>query len=76
MGCDLAIFGYEIHDMVLIHHMNPVSIEDVIHGESWILDPEFLITTTQRTHNAIHYSDETLLPKVVTQRKPGDTQLW
>ena len=76
IGCDLGIFGYEIHDMVLIHHMNPMGVDDVIHGETWLLDPEFLITTTQRTHNAIHYSDETLLPKVVTQRKPGDTRLW
>lgn len=76
LGCDLGILGYEIHDMVLIHHMNPMGIEDVLHGADWIIDPEFLITTTQSTHNAIHYSDETLLPKVVIQREPGDTKLW
>lgn len=76
MGCDLGILGYEIHDRPIIHHMNPMGIEDVLRGESWILDPEFLITTTHNTHNAIHYSDETLLPKVVTQRKAGDTRLW
>lgn len=76
MGCDLGIFGYEIHDIVLIHHMNPMTINDVIHGDESIIDPEFLITTTQMTHNAIHYSDESLLPKVVLERKPGDTKLW
>lgn len=75
-GCDLGVNGYEIHDMILIHHMNPMTIDDIVHGESWILDPEFLITTTHKTHNAIHYSDESLIPKVVADRTPGDTALW
>jgi hypothetical protein len=51
-------------------------LDDIIHGEEWIFDPEYLITTTHNTHNAIHYSDESLLPKVVAARKPGDTKLW
>lgn len=75
-GCDLGISGYEIHSEILIHHINPLSIDDIVHGEQWIFNPEYLITTTHRTHNAIHYSDKSLLPKVVVARTPGDTKLW
>lgn len=75
-GCDLGVFGYEIFKGLLIHHMNPISPEDIRRGAEWILDPEFLITTTLRTHNAIHYGDETQLPRVYEERKPGDTKLW
>jgi hypothetical protein len=75
-GCDLGVFGYEIFKGLLIHHMNPISPEDISRGAEWILDPEFLITTTLRTHNAIHYGDETQLPRVYEERKPGDTKLW
>lgn len=75
-GCDLGIPGYEIHAEPLIHHMNPMSVNDILHGESWILDPEYLITTTHRTHNDIHFGSKRLGPKVVTERSPGDTRLW
>lgn len=75
-GCDLGIPGYEIHSELLVHHMNPIVADDIIHGEEWIFDPEYLITTTHSTHNAIHYSNENLLPKVVLERSPGDTKLW
>jgi hypothetical protein len=75
-GCDLGILGYEIHVEPLIHHMNPMSMDDILHKADWILDPEFLITTTHNTHNAIHYGVETSLPKVVTERTPRDTDLW
>lgn len=75
-GCDLGISGYEIHVNALIHHMNPMSIDDVIRREAWILDPEFLITTTHNTHNAIHYGTESPYPKVVLKRTPMDTKLW
>lgn len=76
LGCDLGVEGYEIHDSVLIHHMNPMTVSDVVHGNSSILDPEFLISTTHRTHNAIHYGDEKLLPQPFVERRPGDTKLW
>lgn len=76
LGCDLGIEGYEIHEAVLIHHMNPMTAADIVHGDSSILDPEFLICTTHRTHNAIHYGDEKLLPKPFVPRRPGDTKLW
>ena len=75
-GCDLGILGYEINGSLLIHHINPMIPEDIIHGEEWIFDPEYLITTTPDTHNAIHFGNETLLPKVVVARLPNDTKLW
>jgi hypothetical protein len=75
-GCDLGIPGYEIHTAILIHHMNPLVIDDILHGYEWIFSPEYLITTTQMTHNAIHYGDDRLLPKVVIERSPNDTKLW
>ena len=75
-ACDLGVEGYEIHSKLIIHHMNPMTIGDIVHREEAILDPEFLITTTLRTHNAIHYGDERLLVKAPVVRKPGDTKLW
>jgi hypothetical protein len=75
-GCDLGIDGYEIHSGILIHHMNPMNAEAITHGDSSILDPEFLITTTHRTHKAIHYGDEKLLPRPLAERRRGDTLLW
>lgn len=75
-GCDLGVEGYDIHVELLIHHINPVTADDLIHGEDWITDPEFLITTTHNTHNAIHYGDNSLLTPPVRERRPGDTKLW
>jgi len=75
-GCDLGVPGYEIGIYLLIHHMNPITIDDIHNGEDYILNPEFLITTTRKTHNAIHYGGEIKTPRVVLQREPGDTQLW
>ena len=76
LGCDLGVEGYEIHDRLYIHHMNPMTVNDIREGDDSILDPEFLITTTHSTHNAIHYGDERQLPRLVIQRRPGDTRLW
>jgi hypothetical protein len=76
LGCDLGIEGYEIHERALVHHMNPMVLEDLSEGNRSIVDPEFLITVTHRTHNAIHYGDERQLPRPVVERKPGDTKLW
>jgi hypothetical protein len=75
-GCDLGVEGYEIHTDLLVHHMNPMTVRDIENGESWIIDPEFLITTRHRTHNAIHYGDASLLPRPHVERRPGDTALW
>jgi len=75
-GCDLGILGREINGALLVHHMNPMSADDVVHGEDWILDPEFLITTTKDTHNAIHYGNRDMLRKPFVPRRAGDTKLW
>lgn len=75
-GCDLGIEGHDIHERLQIHHMNPMTVEDLKDGNPDIIDPEFLITVRHRTHNAIHFGDESLLPKPPVIRKPGDTRLW
>lgn len=75
-GCDLGVLGFEIYSGLLVHHMNPISVDDLKHGEDWIIDPNFLITTSLQTHNAIHYGDESLLPRGPTVREAGDTTLW
>lgn len=75
-GCDLGIPGFEIHDKVLIHHMNPIWIEDLRRKNPDILNPEFLICVSPTTHQAIHYGDKSLLPQVPIIRHPGDTKLW
>lgn len=76
LGCDLGIEGHEIHDRVYVHHMNPINPDDIFEGNKSIVDPEFLITVTHQTHNAIHYGDERQLPKPFVERRPDDTKLW
>lgn len=75
-GFDLGCEGYEVHDKILVHHMNPMTIEDIERNNPKILDPEFLISTSYPTHLAIHYGDKNLLPRFLTERTPGDTKLW
>lgn len=72
-NCDLGIDGHDIPSGLHIHHMNPVSVDDLYDRNPDILNPEFLISTTQSTHNAIHYGDERQLPRSFTERTPGDT---
>lgn len=76
LGCDLGLEGYEIHDRIIIHHMNPMVAQDIVRGEDAIVDPEFLITTTHQTHNSIHYGDERTLRRPFSPRRDGDTKLW
>lgn len=76
LGLDLGITGYEIFDRIIIHHMNPMSAEDLLGGNDSVLDPEYLITTTHTTHNAIHYGDASLIARPFQERRPGDTRLW
>ena len=75
-GCDLGVSGYEINGALLVHHLNPLDVADINDRSDWILEPEFLITTTKQTHNAIHYGDRSLLAKPLVERRPGDTKLW
>jgi hypothetical protein len=75
-GCDLGVDGYDIHHGLYIHHMNPITVDQIKHHDMSILDPEFLITVSHRTHNAIHYGDDRQLPRPPTVRRAGDTKLW
>lgn len=75
-GCDLGIEGREIHERIIIHHMNPITIEDIEKESEFLLDPEFLITTTHNTHNAIHYSDESFLISIPVERFKNDMCPW
>lgn len=75
-GCDLACEGYEIYGKILIHHINPITVEDVINRNPIIFDLENLISTTHNTHNAIHYGDENLLIKGPIERTKNDTIPW
>lgn len=74
-GCDMGLEDYPAN-RIIVHHMNPLSIEDVENRDKRIFDPEFLICVSLSTHNAIHFGDETLLPKLPVDRKPGDMCPW
>ena len=76
MGCDLGIEGREIMGLIMIHHLNPISIEDIIRGHDCLMDPENSICTSPNTHNAIHYGDESLLIVAPTERTKNDTCPW
>lgn len=75
-GRDLGIEGREIHGIILIHHMNPISKEDILNKTDFLLNPEYLICTIKSTHDAIHYSDENLLIKEPIIRSKNDTCPW
>lgn len=75
-GCDLGVEGYEIYDRIYIHHMNPMTVEEIDSGSSDILNMDFLISATHKTHNAIHYGDRSSLLQPFVERQPGDTKLW
>ena len=75
-GCDLGIEGREIHGRIIIHHMNPITIQDITQQTEFLLDPEFLISTFHETHNAIHYGDTNLLIQEPVERKRNDTCPW
>ena len=75
-GCDLGIDEYEIHERILIHHMNPISIEDLQYMSDLLMNPEYLICVSHRTHNAIHYGDESLIVTSPIERSQNDTCPW
>lgn len=75
-GCDLGVPGHQIMDRILVHHMNPIRVQDLVDFNEDILDPEYLICVSTATHNAIHFGDERQLPRLSVERKPGDTTLW
>ena len=75
-GGDLGDIDRPIAGRILVHHMNPISANDLDSGLDFIIDPEYLISVSHNTHNAIHYGDSELLPKQYIPRSPGDTKLW
>lgn len=75
-GCDLAVSGYDIHGKIYIHHMNPISIADILARSDFLLNPEYLISTTFTTHNGIHYGDLNQAINSLAERKPNDTCPW
>lgn len=75
-GCDLGIPDREIHSRIIVHHMNPITMEDILKRTKYLLDPEYLICTIKRTHDAIHYGDENLLLKGPIERTKNDTCPW
>lgn len=75
-GYDLGLEGYEINGRILIHHMNPIRPNQIKFFDPDILDPDFLISCSHKTHNAIHYGDENLLPRRIVERRPNDTIPW
>lgn len=76
MGCDLGIPDRDIFDRIIIHHMNPLTKEDIINRTEFLLDPKYMICVTKRTHDAIHYGDESLLFDTLVERTPNDTCPW
>lgn len=75
-GCDLGLAGNDISGKILIHHMNPISIDDIENRSDFLLNPDYLICVSHNTHNAIHYGDSDLLLKVPLQRTKNDTCPW
>ena len=75
-GCDLGIDGRQMDNYIVIHHMNPISMEDIEEERDVVFDPEYLICCSSRTHKAIHFGDEKLLLRDPIVRKPNDTCLW
>lgn len=75
-GCDLAIPDREIFDKVLIHHMNPISMDDIKRSSDYLLNPEYLITTTKQTHDAIHYGLDVPKDNILVERWANDTCPW
>lgn len=76
MGCDLGCEDRKIPSHIIVHHMNPITPEDIVKNPELVLNPEYLISTCYRTHNAIHFSDESILYEDPIVRTPGDTKLW
>lgn len=75
-GCDLGVEGYEIFESPIIHHIEPLTIEDIVEGRDSLFSMDNLITVSHNTHNAIHYGDRSKLLLVPKERTPGDTTLW
>ncbi|MET0787218.1 MAG: hypothetical protein ABWY25_10975 [Paenisporosarcina sp.] len=74
-GCDLGVPGHDIYNNFVVHHINPMTSDNIVHGDEWILDSEYLITTNKDTHNMIHYGFH-IQKSLPMERANGDTKLW
>lgn len=75
-GCDLGISGFEVQKYIVIHHIVPITLDDILEMNPLVLSLDNAICCSRRTHRAIHYGDSSLLPKVPIERKPWDTIPW
>lgn len=75
-ACDLGITGREMNKGIIIHHMNPITKDDLIHQSDFLLNPDYLICVSKKTHSAIHYGDESLLFDGLVERSKNDTCPW
>ena len=75
-GFDLGCEGYEVHGRILIHHINPITVDDIVNRNPKVFDPEYLILTSHNTHQAIHYGNEDLLVAAPIERSKNDTSPW
>ena len=75
-GCDLGMDGYDIVGRIYIHHMNPITVNDIVHSSDFLLNPGYLICMSHNTHNAVHYGDEDLLVTAPVERRKNDTCPW
>lgn len=75
-GCDLAADGFEIHGLMIVHHIDPITVEDILNRHPKVFDPENVVLTAHNTHNAVHYGDESLLTLGPIVRMPNDTCPW
>lgn len=73
-GCDLGLDGYEVYNNIIVHHMNPIFIDDILNITDNLINPNYLICTCLNTHNAIHYGTQP--PNIINERRRGDTCLW
>lgn len=75
-GCDLGMDGYDILDEIIIHHLNPITEEDLLCDTPALYDLNNLVCVSHSTHNALHYGDASLIPKLPVERTPNDTCPW
>lgn len=76
LGCEMGLEGFPIKGRIIVHHMNPITVDDLEHNIDLVLDPEYLICVSHDVHNAITYGNKNLLPKPIIERKPNDTCPW
>lgn len=76
LGCDLGIKEREIFGLIIVHHMNPITMDDILEHSDRLVNPDFLICTSKQTHLAIHYGDKSLLIPDLVERRPNDTCPW